>query len=57
MEKYIFIHRIQIDNEFKFALRIVDKQWRRENKTADYLNTTILEVLPKGLKIGVKYPI
>jgi len=57
MEKYMFIHRIQIDNESKFALRIVDRQWQKENKTADYLSTTILEILPKGLKMAVKYPI
>lgn len=57
MEKYMQITRIQIDNKFKYALRIVDRQWQKENKTADYLSTTVLEILPKGLKVGVKYPI
>lgn len=47
---YIIFTRINIDNNFKVAMRMFNK-----NISSDYLSITILEELPKGIEIGKHY--
>ena len=53
-EKFIFFTRIEVEGEFKVAMRVIDRSIRDADST---LSITILDEVPKGLTMGVHYTI